>query len=594
MMEISPALSVENTLYRNLTWDAEKIIQPLGIKKELMEHQKTNICAMLKMENDGYVICNGTIKIKTKMGVLGDKVGSGKSLTIISLLSLKKNPPQNPVLLSNFKLFEITNEMVARSHTNLLIVPDKILFQWVKFFEDVENLNFVVFKNSKVNVGICDHDVIIISDKKYNEFINDKKNIVWSRIIIDEADTIGVLKSAEFTADFVWLVSGTPDNIINNLFSFIVNFNSYYFPNNTAHSGLGKRLCNKVGHIINNLTINSSDLYLESSINLPKLKRFHIICKDSIELKILKNYLPENIISMINAGDVLNAVSAFGCDVVDGKNTFELITDKFANDIKNKTQLVNFLTENPANQTNFLNIKTISKEIERLETKLCEIKKRLDEIKNECCPICMMDFNENNETDNIDEYITKNDSLYPVIMDCCNQIMCIKCIINVTTVKNNCPFCRTIITKKNIKFINNNNLLKTKTKAKPKTKKEELLNLINEKKQSKILLFTTYEGAISNIEIILLENNIKFKILGGSTKNVKNIITEFSEGLINVLVIDVKYFGAGLNLQMATDVILYHRFDRFHEEQAIGRAQRIGRTEPLNVYYLSHESEGMP
>lgn len=57
--------------------------------------------------------------------------------------------------------------------------------------------------------------------------------------------------------------------------------------------------------------------------------------------------------------------------------------------------------------------------------------------------------------------------------------------------------------------------------------------------------------------------------------------------------LNAQFFGAGMNLQMATDIIMYHRFTKEMEEQIIGRAQRLGRsiTEPLNVYYLLHENE---
>ena len=57
--------------------------------------------------------------------------------------------------------------------------------------------------------------------------------------------------------------------------------------------------------------------------------------------------------------------------------------------------------------------------------------------------------------------------------------------------------------------------------------------------------------------------------------------------------LNAQFFGAGMNLQMATDIIIYHRFSSEMEEQIIGRAQRLGRSinEPLNVYFLLHDNE---
>jgi hypothetical protein len=42
---------------------------------------------------------------------------------------------------------------------------------------------------------------------------------------------------------------------------------------------------------------------------------------------------------------------------------------------------------------------------------------------------------------------------------------------------------------------------------------------------------------------------------------------------------------------MASDIVIYHELDVELETQVIGRAQRLGRTEPLNVYYLFNENE---
>ena len=57
------------------------------------------------------------------------------------------------------------------------------------------------------------------------------------------------------------------------------------------------------------------------------------------------------------------------------------------------------------------------------------------------------------------------------------------------------------------------------------------------------------------------------------------------------MLLNAKYYGAGLNLQITNDIIIYHRFDKETEEQIIGRANRYGRTEPLSVYYLLHDNE---
>ena len=54
---------------------------------------------------------------------------------------------------------------------------------------------------------------------------------------------------------------------------------------------------------------------------------------------------------------------------------------------------------------------------------------------------------------------------------------------------------------------------------------------------------------------------------------------------------NAQHYGSGLNLQMATDIVIYHEMVKELETQVIGRAQRLGRSEPLLVHYLLHENE---
>ena len=81
-------------LYENqLTEVSEKIAQPEWIKTPLLDHQRTSVAAALKLEKGktGFTVdpihgeeYGGTYY--TTYGVLGDRVGSGKSLTAMALL----------------------------------------------------------------------------------------------------------------------------------------------------------------------------------------------------------------------------------------------------------------------------------------------------------------------------------------------------------------------------------------------------------------------------------------------------------------------------------------------------------------------------
>jgi SNF2 family DNA or RNA helicase len=63
-------------------------------------------------------------------------------------------------------------------------------------------------------------------------------------------------------------------------------------------------------------------------------------------------------------------------------------------------------------------------------------------------------------------------------------------------------------------------------------------------------------------------------------------LNSFKTGETEVIFLNSRYCCAGINLQDATDIILYHEMNFNAETQIIGRANRIGRKVSLNVHHL--------
>ena len=55
--------------------------------------------------------------------------------------------------------------------------------------------------------------------------------------------------------------------------------------------------------------------------------------------------------------------------------------------------------------------------------------------------------------------------------------------------------------------------------------------------------------------------------------------------------LNAKHYGSGLNLQMTTNIVMFHKMDENTNIQIIGRAQRIGRTSQLIIHKLLYEHE---
>ena len=88
---------------------------------------------------------------------------------------------------------------------------------------------------------------------------------------------------------------------------------------------------------------------------------------------------------------------------------------------------------------------------------------------------------------------------------------------------------------------------------------------------------------------MLKEANIIFSVVIGNRKTRDQSIDNFKNGNARVIFLNSKFNGAGINLQEATDIILYHEMPASTQNQIIGRAKRIGRIEPLHVHHLQLE-----
>ncbi|KAI0114866.1 hypothetical protein F4814DRAFT_439957 [Daldinia grandis] len=118
-----------------------------------------------------------------------------------------------------------------------------------------------------------------------------------------------------------------------------------------------------------------------------------------------------------------------------------------------------------------------------------------------------------------------------------------------------------------------------------------LLSILDECKRigDSVLIFSQSIRTLDYIESILKPKKFSYERIDGKVPTTKrqSVVKEFGKGKVDVFLISTKAGGVGLNMTSANRVIIFDvKFNPQHEQQAVGRAYRIGQKKPVYVYRL--------
>jgi SNF2 family DNA or RNA helicase len=631
-----------NTLTYDIELDGNSMRcgQPNKIKKILKPHQLACLYKAIYMENIGTITYKNrdvslrnnnprTIKISTNIGIIGDIVGYGKTLTALSIIahnSLDKIHI-NSTKVHSFHSNKAYNYFTAETdnlslpnqdnmiNSTLIIVPrGPVYVQWEKTLKDatdlkyiaIEDLNFIKknlppFTNNERDIidYFNQFDVVLIKNTTLDRLLDYYnypaaiKHFIykWKRIMIDECHDI-INKIEIFDYLFIWLISGTYFNMCNRISS--PSYSQYYNIKDILREDY-----------INYILVKCDKDFVKESFKIPPIIEYYHLCKMSKYLKIIKKYINSSILDKINANDISGAIKDLG-----GKNETEegiatLICADMNKNLSNKQKEreyisgLDILEENKANR-----LKTIDNEITIIEGKIKDLTERITEINSKICSICL---------DNVSQ---------PIILEC-THIFCGGCLFKFlnsphsnsqhsqhsqhshashNAINKRCPDCRAEIrSTENLTAIVSIKNEITNEIAPPVcegiskigkgilNKEDTLLEIIKNKPDGKFIVFSRVD-VFTNIIKLLVSNGITFAELKGNTSHMMNVLKDFKNGVINVILLTTQYAGYGIDINYATDVIIFHSM-AVDKQQAIGRAQRVGRTNNLVVHNLCFEHE---
>jgi Helicase conserved C-terminal domain/Ring finger domain len=485
-----------------LTEDDPRSPNPQGININLKPHQQTLLARCIEYENS-------TIKLKsfnelspyvddrdyfkTSMGILGDRVGSGKSYVIMSLIVSNDITQKNNIIIKSHgfnKVMYYIHDKTTSIKTNLLVVPHNLAAQWeyyIKTFgggvkykvlktqkaleglineamhpesdddsdndEDIEVVNVRIDINKVINNGassstdpkikkdlkpadvIGEYDLLVVTSTLYNKlaqfFYTHKMKL--QRAIYDEIDNLNVPGCKHVDANFFWFVTASYGNVLypKGQNKYEPSIGRYvWYANGIKHSGFLKNIL--------------MDLYYNISRNLMKVlvvKNTESYVESSLSLpEMISHYIQcktpyaINILNGLVDRNILNYLNA---DDIQGALQYVNPSHK-----SNEVNIISRVIEKYTRQITNLNIQVnaakeylYDTEVERTEA-IQRLEKQLEQVQR--------------KIDTITERIKTNDLCTicyetvekKTVTACCQNTFCFKCINLWLAQRKVCPLCK--------------------------------------------------------------------------------------------------------------------------------------------------------
>jgi hypothetical protein len=327
---------------------------------------------------------------------------------------------------------------------------------------------------------------------------------------------------------------------------------------------------------------------VDASLNVPAIVSHVMICKSPVAVSVLRGMVDRIVLDSLNAGDVATAIQHMAPSHRQTEsNIIHILVEKLEARLHNLRvnlqQLDTLRFDSPEDKQ--AEEARLTEKIDTLVQRISSIQQRIRD--SDSCCICYNDID--NKT----------------IAPCCSNAYCFACITRWTSQRPTCPLCKSELSTSKLYVVSNDEASTSTSNAEAEeaaaaprqlNKLEQLEAVLRERvvefEGGRVLLCSGFDNTFTSGVIPLLDRlGIGHRFLKGNQDTTAGILREFQAGRVRVLLVNPNNYGSGLNCEMTTDVILMHKFSAEVEQQVVGRAQRIGRAAPLNVWSLLYENE---
>lgn len=596
--------------------------QPDKIKVALKPHQRAALYRARYAETQGYIhlsvtpstteyhrrghgVYTGNVKAHSNTYVLGDQVGYGKTLTALSIIATTPTRDifWDPELVisspypcgSHIGTFRAVLQRPRSTpeekmfYTTLVIVPHGPVFcQWQSAIVNQTSLKALILDTLPVIRRECPppgssiatlkaffekFDVVLLKGTSIKTLMNyfevpyrEHPLSGFARIMIDEAhDLLPKVPMYDFRA--LWLISGTYQMIPQRIYSC-------------------RGICSAVREIMSEerlqlCLVKGNREFVQRSFDVPPFHEYYHLCHLPPQLSMVQPFLHPSVMERINANDIAGAIRELGGNNETEEDIVHLVTRDLQRDISNKEREIAYIESiDIPQEARDHRLQILRADLTRLQDKMTALTDRVTQLSEKQCAICM------------DNYAN------PILLEC-THVFCGACIIQwirQNTHRKVCPTCRIPIHCKKLTAIVDQKeaVQHTENTDAPRvqmlSKEEMLLKLLVDNPTGRFLVFSRIDSTFWNIMNRLTDANISHAEIKGSTPQMMKILERFRSGELRVILLNTYHAGSGIDISCATDVVIFHSMG-LDKTQAVGRAQRVGRTTELRVHNLCYAHE---
>jgi hypothetical protein len=491
--------------------------------------------------------------------------------------------------------------------TTLLVVPHNLCAQWEGYVTQFGGgLRVIVVSRTKhievLEVAVRAHglrqfDMIMVTSTFHNHVarVLQRCSTKLRRVIYDEADSLAITNCTAVDASFHWFVTASYvnllqprgyhhyDHVLGNMVRGVTGVRGTGFIKNMM---VELSTCMR-DDLMRMLVVRNNDVFVSRSMSIPEPLVHQVQCRTPMSVRVLHGVVDRSIIECLNAGDLAGALRHVSPTHQGSSehNIVSLLVHKLNRQLRNVV-------------SRLAHVKTLDiecshereGEVHRLSRQERDLTDKINSIKDRvagCDTCCICYEPPNNKT----------------IATCCSNGYCFRCIHMWLVRSGTCPLCKAQLSSAQLMVIraddgsDGTGANFAGDRVGPHHSKIGNLERIVREMSSdgrcgKMLIFSAYENTFPAVTELFDSMGVRYASLKGNHFQTAATVAAYKTGDTDVLLVNPRNYGSGLNLENTTDVVMFHKFDNCIEAQVLGRAQRFGRDQQLRVWYLLHENEG--